>query len=209
MSLNKQPSLYDSVESEILQKSNGLVDYLTTMGVIEDQKITEERMRKAKRITQRKAYHNTAVVLSHYRTIVWILECFPGEIADEMGVRTKDVDDLVSRIDYEVVMGNQRVEDRLRAVGKTRYLLNRVNDAIAVLRKKPVNGEQLYRIIYEAYIDPEERTTLDLIERMHMSARTYYRMKEEALAIISIRLWSAPSKDIDDWLELLALMEKF
>ena len=106
-------------------------------------------------------------------------------------------------------MGNQRVEDRLRAVGKTRYLLNRVNDAIAVLRKKPVNGEQLYRIIYEAYIDPEERTTLDLIERMHMSARTYYRMKEEALAIISIRLWSAPSKDIDDWLELLALMEKF
>jgi len=58
MSLNKQPSLYDSVESEILQKSNGLVDYLTTMGVIEDQKITEERKRKAKRITQRKSYHN-------------------------------------------------------------------------------------------------------------------------------------------------------
>jgi len=209
MSLNKQPSLYDSVESEILQKSNGLVDYLTTMGVIEDQKITEERKRKAKRITQRKSYHNTAVVLSHYRTIVWILECFPGEIAEELGLRTADVDAIINRIDYEVVMDNKRVEDRVRSVCKTRYLLDRVNDALTVLRKKPDNGEQLYHLIYDAYIDPEERTALDLIERMHVSTRTYYRLKEEALAILSIRLWSAPSKDVDDWLELLALMEKF
>jgi len=77
-----------------------------------------------------------------------------------------------------------------------------------VLRKKPENGEVLYRLIYDAYLNPKERLSSELVERSGMAPRTYYRMRAEAITIMSIRLWSAPGGDIDDWLEILAIMER-
>jgi len=203
----RKTTSYDEEELQILQKSSGFVEFLTRKGMLEDHAISEEKIRKAKRNTSKKAYHNTLVVLSNYRTIVWVLNYIPSELAQELRIKTKDIDALIQRVDYELAMENRRMEDRLRAMGKTRYLLDRVHDALTVLKQKPGNGELLYKLIYEAYIDPEERTALELIERMGVSTRTYYRLKSEALAVISIRLWSSPSRDIDDWIEILTLLE--
>lgn len=33
-----------------------------------------------------------------------------------------------------------------------------------------------------------------------------YRLREQAINIISIRLWSAPNKDVEFWLELTSIM---
>ena len=200
-------TMYDSQETQILEKTAAFAELLTRKGILEDTEITKAKRRKAQRTTAKKAYHNTNVVLSHYRTIVWVLECFPGEIAQELAVKTKEIDALISRVDYEIVMENKRLEDRLHAMYKTRYLLDRINEALMVVKQKPGNGEQLYKLIYEAFVDPEERPVTELIERMMVSTRTYYRMKSEALAIISIRLWSAPSREIDDWIEILTILE--
>ncbi len=204
----KKLSLYDSHEKRILQQSAAFAEFLTRKGAIPDTEIDDEHVRRVKQNAAKKAYHNTEILLEQYRTIVWVLECTPDELAEELQMQTKNIDELVSRIDFEMTMENKRLESRLNAIIKTRILLERVQDALSVLRKKPHNGELLYRMIYDAYLDPKERLATELVERSGLAPRTYYRLRAEAISIMSIRLWSAPGGDIDDWLEVLSIMEQ-
>ena len=204
----KRATLYDAHEKRILQQTSAFSEFFTRKGLLGDFEIEDETVRKAKQTAPMKAYHNTEVLLAHYRTIVWVLECVPGELAEELRLPTKDLDELISRIDFEMAMENKRLESRLNTIIKTRILLERVQEALMVLRKKPNDGEILYRLIYDAYLDPKERIAQELIERAELAPRTYYRMRAEAITIMSIRLWSAPPGEIDDWLEILAMMEQ-
>ena len=47
----------------------------------------------------------------------------------------------------------------------------------------------------------------DILYRLDMSPRHYYRLREQAITILSIRLWAAPGKDVDFWFEMLTLLE--
>ena len=38
--------------------------------------------------------------------------------------------------------------------------------------------------------------------------RHYYRLRREAITIMSIRLWSAPSGETASWLEVLTILEE-
>ena len=78
---SKKPSLYDAQEEQIQLQSASFVDFLTRKGVLEDHNIDNERVRKAKKDTAQRAYHNTEVLLSQYRLIIWVLECIPGELS--------------------------------------------------------------------------------------------------------------------------------
>lgn len=71
---SKKPSLYDAQEEQIQLQSASFVDFLTRKGVLEDHNIDNERVRKAKKDTAQRAYHNTEVLLSQYRLIIWVLE---------------------------------------------------------------------------------------------------------------------------------------
>lgn len=55
---------------------------------------------------------------------------------------------LLEQVDLEVSWGNRKLESRLEGIQKSRLLLNRVNEALTVLKKKPENGERMYRLIY-------------------------------------------------------------
>ena len=54
-------------------------------------------------------YHNTQVMLKHYRDIVWALECFPSEVAQELDQPLKDLDALLSVVDTQVAPGEREV----------------------------------------------------------------------------------------------------
>lgn len=204
---SKKPSLYDAQESQLQKQSAGFVELLMRKGMLEDPKIDDEKIRKAKKSTVQKAYHNTEVLLEQYRLVVWVLECAPGEIAQELLIPVQDVDALAERIELETTLGSKRIENRVNTMMKTRFLVDRVQEALTVLRKKPGNGELLYSILYATYIDPEKRKHEELLKSLDLSSRTYYRLRREAITILSIRLWSAPSGDIDAWLEVLTLLE--
>ena len=205
----KKVTLYDKEESQILQNSAGLIDLLVQKGLLEDQKICDEKIRKIKKEVAKKKYHNTEVLLEQYRTIIWVLECVPEEIAAELKVKTQSIDALLERIDYELATDNKRLEGKMRTVVKTRNLIERVNEALMVLKMKPDNGEVLYKLIYDAFLDSVRRPWDELVERMHVSSRTYYRMRRAALGIISTRLWGSSDSEIDDWLEILMLLEEY
>ena len=56
------------------------------------------------------------------------------------------------------------------------------------------------------YIAEEKMLQSDVLFRLNISRRHYYRLKEQAISIISLRLWSAPSSDLDLWLELVFML---
>ena len=119
----------------------------------------------------------------------------------------EELDELIDRVDVEISMGNKKLESRMAGVQKSRILLDRVNEALTVLKKKPENGELLYNLIYQTFITPEKLSLTDILYRLDLSPRHYYRLRSQAITILSIRLWAAPAKDVDFWLEMLTLLE--
>lgn len=188
-------------------KSDALIDFLTRRGVIADENIDSEKVRAARAEKQRMMLHNTRLLLENYRNIAWALECFPDTVADELEQPFESLDTLLDRVDAEVGMGNRKLEGRMESVRKSRLLLDRINEALSVLKRKPGNGEKLYELIYLTYIAPDKLTHTDLLFRLDLSSRHYYRLREQAIRIVSLRLWSAPNSEADAWLEVLTLLE--
>ena len=128
-------------------------------------------------------------------------------MADELEQPFESLDTLLDRVDAELGMGNLKLEARLESLRKSRLLLDRINEALSVLKRKPGNGQKLYDLIYLTYIAPDKLTHTDLLFRLDLSSRHYYRLREQAIKIVSLRLWSAPSSEADAWLEVLTLLE--
>lgn len=208
MSKNKDNiSLYEQQEERIRVQSDAFITLLTERGILGDHRIDDERIRNARQAKQKNTYHNTLMLLKNYRTIAWMLECFPDNVAAELDRPFEELDELIEHIDIEMSMGNRKLESRIEGVQKSRILLDRVNEALTVLKKKPENGEILYNLIYQTFITPEKLGLTDILYRLDISPRHYYRLRSQAITILSIRLWSAPAKDVDFWLEMLTLLE--
>lgn len=200
--------IYEQQENCIRLQSEAFITLLTKRGILGDQQIDDEKIRSAKQEKQRNTYHNTLMLLKNYRTIAWMLECFPDNVAAELDRPFEELDHLIEHIDVEVSMGNKKLESRIESVQKSRILLDRVNEALTVLKKKPGNGDILYNLIYQSYITPEKLGLTDVLYRLDISPRHYYRLRSQAITILSIRLWAAPAKDVDFWLEMLTLLEE-
>ena len=200
-------SLYEQQEERIRVQSDAFITLLTERGILGDHRIDDERIRNARQAKQKNTYHNTLMLLKNYRTIAWMLECFPDNVAEELDRPFENLDELIDHIDIEMSMGNRKLESRIEGVRKSRILLDRVNEALTVLKKKPENGEILYNLIYQTFITPENLSLTDILYRLDISPRHYYRLRSQAITILSIRLWSAPAKDVDFWLEMLTLLE--
>lgn len=188
--------------------AEAVITVLLKRGHISDQRIANEKTRAVSKEKQRKVYHNTELLLKNYRTISWMLECFPGTIAEELDKPFESTDEMIERLDVEMSLGNRKLENRMESVKKTRLVLDRINDALTVLKKKPEGGERLYELIYLTYISADVLNHSELLYRLNLSSRHYYRLREQAIAVISLRLWAAPNSETDAWLEVLSAMEE-
>lgn len=207
MSKQDEKKMYEQQENRILAQSDAFVSLLTKRGILADQRIDDEKIRSARQEKIKNSYHNTLMLLQHYRTFVWVMECFPETIAEELDRPFGELDTLLEQVDLEMSMNSKRLEARMEGIQKSRLLLDRVNEALTVLKKKPENGERLYKLIYLTYIAPEQLNHTELLYRLDMSSRHYYRLRQQAITILSIRLWAAPAADVDLWLETLTLLE--
>lgn len=204
-SANKE--LYEEQESQLSAGSDAFIKLLTKKGILEDQQIDDDRIRQAQKDKKRNMYHNTLMLLQHYRNILWALECFPTTVAEELDRPLGDLDALLDRMDLELGMNNRKLESRMESVRRSRILLDRVNEALSILKRKPENGARMYELIYLTYIAPDKLNHTDLLFRLDMSSRHYYRLRQQAINILAIRLWSAPAGEVDAWLEVLTLLE--
>ena len=180
-----------------------VLSFLRERGILADESITPQQVEEKKR---KEAYHNTLLLLSNYRNILWQTDSELDTIAAELNLPLQKLDAVLSRIDAEIGMENRRLELRLERLAKTRQLLDRINDALTTLKYKPDNGPLLYDLIYLTYISEEKLHQTDVLYRLNISRRHYYRLKEQAVSIISLRLWSVPSSNIDLWLDLVSML---
>ncbi len=160
-------------------KAEEMLSLLERRGIVENPEIPSEKRRRMEQALRKNMYHNTQLMLKSYQDIVWALECFPERVAVELNTPLEDLD----------------------------HLLDRVNDALTVLRQKPGNGEQMYSVIYQTFITPDKLTHANILYRLNLSDRHYYRLRQQAVNILSIRLWTAPAGCLDAWLEVLTLLE--
>ena len=177
--------------------------FLRDRGILTGDDVSPQQIVENK---QKQAYHNTLLLLANYRNILWQTDSELETIAAELELPLQNLDAVLSRIDAQIGMENRRLELRLERLAKTRQLLDRINDALTTLKRKPENGQLLYDLIYMTYIGEEKLLQTDVLFRLNISRRHYYRLKEQAVSIISLRLWSAPSSDLDLWLELVSML---
>lgn len=171
-----------------------------------DTKKVDEVLQDFKNNKMPKAFHNTRLLLRNYKKIVWLVECFPEFIATELAQPLESVDKLLARVDGELAFGNKKLDRKLASIEKTRMVLELVNDAISVLQKMP-KGENMYQVIYLTYATQEDLTIDDILYRLNISRKKYYLLRDQAIALISIRLWTSADKDLAFWLELLYIYE--
>ena len=206
--MSKQDELqYEQQEKRIQAQSDVFITLLTKRGILGDSRIDDAQRRAARQEKTKNCYHNTLMLLQHYRTLVWMLECFPETVATELDRPFEGVDKLIEDVDVEVALGNKKIESRMQGMQKSRLLMDRLNEALTVLRKKPDNGERLYNLIYTTYIAPEALNHQEVLYRLNLSSRNFYRLRQQAISILSIRLWATAAPDVDFWLEMLTLLE--
>jgi len=180
---------------------------LMNRGMLDDPQINDDTVRQAVKAKKRRMYHNTELMLKYYRDINWALKCFPSNVSEDLDAPMKDLDSLLSLISAEISMNNAKLESRLMSIQKSRLLLDRFNEALTILRQKPGNGEQMYQSLYLTYISPDNLNHVKILDRLNISDRHYYRVRQQAINILSIRLWAAPAAELDAWLEVLTLLE--
>ena len=188
------------------QSTNDIMDLFIRSGLIPNDKIADKNIRAKQQEKQQKVYHNTELLLKQYRNLVWMMDNFPDTVAEELDRPFKTVDDMIDRLDLEMSIGNKKIQNKLAGLEKTRLLIDRINDALTILKKKPDDGETLYSLIYMTYIGQEVLNHNELLFRLSISSRQYYRLREKAISVISLRLWNAQDKDLDIWLNVVEML---
>jgi hypothetical protein len=194
-------------EESALERADVVLKLLTKRGLIPDKKISDDARRAAQQKRQKDSYHNTELLLKNYRRIAWLVECFPEAIAAELDRPFEAVDELLDGVNIASIFGNRKLEQRTASVEQTRLLLDRINEALTVLKRKPGNGQDLYNLVYLSFIAPEQLSNQEVLYQLNLSPRHYYRLRKEAITILSLRLWSSPDPVIDLWLELIEMGE--
>lgn len=196
---------YNQTQSERQKQTDALIELLTKRGILPDGKIKDEQLRAARQKRQRDSYHNTLLLLKNYRSIAWMVECFPDAVAEELDQRFETVDELLDGMEIASAFGKKKLESRMDSMKQTRLLVDRINEALTVLKQKPENGEMLYELIYLTYIVPEKTTVQEILYRLNVSPRHYYRLREQAVNLLALRLWSTSDSSMELWIELLSL----
>lgn len=207
--MNKQSkSTTDNIftQAEDNFKENDLLDVMVKRGLIPDMSISDDKVKKAQQGKAKREYRNTMELLKNYRRIVYAISAIPEQIAYELGTPLKTVNELVEKCDIDTSYGDHSLDTQLRNAKRSTNLINIVNRALTSVREMPESGTVYYDILYYSYLSDEKYSVDDICEKLGFSQPTYFRKKKEAINLLSTILWFAPNRDLDMWLDVLAIL---
>ena len=161
------------------------MDYLIASGTIQNISIDNDRVREVIRRRNAIAFHNTELLLKQYRDIAWQLEYAPYKIAEELDYKCQNLEEVIKAFDYEFISNNRSLEFRLEQMEHSVIMFKALNEALTVLKNKPINGELFYTILYLQYVDPEHKSTEEIVEELGLKKSAYYDMRKEAINCLS------------------------
>ncbi len=192
--------------TEKKEEIKDMVQLFVRSGLIEDESIAEEKIRKAKRNKNKRLYHNTKLMMEQYRKLAWVVKSFPDEVAIELEEEFEHIDRLIGRLDAEIAFGKKRIEQRLEGVTQARLILERINIAVNALRMFDEEGELLYQIIYRSYISPKRKSFLEISNDLDLSETHYYRLRSKAFSLLSNRIWTGGNREFTFWIEMYLIL---
>jgi hypothetical protein len=161
-----------------MKKFNTLEEMLFCMG------------KKAKENPQ--VYHNTKELLRVYGKVVWCLDHTVKEMEAECIDCGYDnlfdaLSFLASCIDCE--LNALHLEERTRSMLFTGALVEIVNKALMMLKDYPDKGDRYFEIINKMHILKYRYSEDEMLDFLHISRRSLYREKKEAMNLLGIILW--------------------
>lgn len=156
-------------------------------------------------------FHNTQLLLEHYRDVVWSLEVSVFQANTNFQSEFGSTIEEFLELSYEAGLDlpSSDVAARIRSINKSRNMLRIIDSAVALLREKYRNGEECYWVLYYTYLSPQEIGGVDeIVERISnmfrdFSRSTYYRRKNESIKQMGDLLWGFTTNICDPALELL------
>ena len=150
-----------------------------------------DRFRQERKINE-KVVHQTKLLLTLYRHVVWSVEYDLYELdvtANDFGSRR--IQDLIDYLafDFDGEVDKGKVGDHLKSIAETRDLVILVDKALCRLKTYPGQGELYFNIINRKYIIKYEYTDHELLESLDIERTTYYKRKKEAVNLLGTILW--------------------
>ena len=153
-------------------------------------------------------YHDTRTLLRKYRDVMWNLEVSDLDLQEEFKAEYGLSTDALF-VDSEVNKGGNRLESYARALERSKKMMQIIDTAIDLMRRKHKKGEFYYWILYYTYLAPHHYANnyeiLHFLELkgMPMSMRNYYLRREEAINVLSSVLWGYTSTDCEELINRL------
>lgn len=161
-------------------------------------------------VTENPLFHDTWKLLENYRKVVWSLELSIQQVRRSFEVEYKSTIDafLDSIYSAGIEFEGTNIERHTQCIEKSNKMLKLIDSSIDLMRRKHINGEGYYWVLYYSYLAKETRSIVDIVEMLrpkldYISYRTYYRLRREAIEVLSSVLWGYTSKDC------LELLERF
>ena len=147
-------------------------------------------------------YHNTEKLLKKYRDILWSIEVATlqaeKDFESEMEYSIGEFLDMP----YDVMedLKGAKVEKQMKTLARNKKMVELIDKSVDVLRRKQVDGEMYYWIIYYTYLSNEKCASTEIVERIatkmyHISMKTYFAKKKQAIEYLSNILWGFTTKD--------------
>ena len=153
-------------------------------------------------------YHDTRTLLRKYRDVIWNLEVSDLDLQEEFKAEYGLSTDALF-VDSEVNKSGNRLENYARALERSKKMMQIIDTAIDLMRRKHKKGKFYYWILYYTYLAPHHYANnyeiLHFLELkgMPMSMRNYYLRREEAINVLSSVLWGYTSTDCEELINRL------
>lgn len=192
--------------SESLFKNNDLIAALQNRGIIPDVTITDSNLMKFKQSKAKREYKNTKLLLENYRTITIAVAYLPQQIASELNMPFKNIDELIEKCDIASTYNDTNIDEKLRSVMRTKQLIDVVNRALTSMKNMPNDGELFYKILYYTYLSSKPLKIDSILEKLNISRSSYFRKREEAIKLFGSILWLAPNREVDLWIDFITIL---
>lgn len=148
-------------------------------------------------------YHNTELLLRKYRDVVWSIEvsAIQAQISFELEMDCRLNEFLEMSYDAGADLSGTQIQEQMRTLERNKKMLKIIEAAVNVLRKKQVDGEEYYWILYYTYLsDKPCKSVEDIIRKIEdktqpMAWKTYFNRRRKAIETLSTILWGFTSKE--------------
>ena len=113
----------------------------------------ENKKENGKMSREEYLYHNTELLLKKYRDVVWSIEV--AAIQNQVSLELEMDCNLDSFLEMSYASGADlsgvRIQEQMRIMERNKKMLKMIDAAVDILRRRQVDGEAYYWILYYTY----------------------------------------------------------